>query len=125
MFAEHDDRSRNGPRCCRGDALDEGPDLRVPGKAFVEGANDYDKKIHWQEDTQRSGARPGDSRDKVTDESNGYYHRTGCNHGHGYGIKKLRFGQPMMFLDYTSVKKWDDRETAAKHKQTRLQKEYE
>src|SRR5580765_3672778 len=125
MFAEHDDRSRNGPRCCCGDALDEGTDLRISGKAFVEGADDYDKKIYREEDTHRGGAGAGDPRDEVTDESNGYHHRTGCNHRHGYGIKKLGFGQPMMLLDYASMKKWNNREAAAKHKQTRLQKEDE
>jgi hypothetical protein len=31
----------------------------------------------------------------------------------------------MMFLDYPSMKKWDDREATAKHKQTLLHEEYE
>src|SRR5216683_1208886 len=125
MLPEHDNRSGDGSRCCRSDALDESTDLRISGEALVEGADDYHEKIYRQENTQRSSARAGDSRDEVTDESNGYHDRTRCNHGHRYGIKKLSFGQPMMFLDYSSMKKWKNRETAAKHKQTRLQKEYE
>ena len=43
----------------------------------------------------------------------------------GYSIKKLGFGQPMMILDHVSMKKRNNREAAAKHKQTRLQEEYE
>jgi hypothetical protein len=53
MFPENDNRSGSGSRCCRGDTLNKGPDLRISGKALVEGADDYHKKINRQEDTQR------------------------------------------------------------------------
>src|SRR6267154_5115209 len=118
MLPEHDNRSGNGSRRCRGDAQDEGTDLRISGKAFVEGADDYDEKIDRQEDTQRGSARAGHSRNQIPDEGDGYHHRTGRDHGHSDGIKKLGFGQPMMLLDYSSMKKWNNGETAAKHKQT-------
>src|SRR5258708_37827121 len=101
MFAEHHDRSRNGSRCCRGNALDEGTDLRISGKAFVEGADDYDKKIYRQANPQRGGARARDPSDEVTDESNGYHHKTRGNDGNGYRIPTNGFGQPMMRLEYT------------------------
>jgi hypothetical protein len=123
MLAKHDDRSGNGSCGCRGDALDEGADLRISREALVEGAYDYHEKIYRQENTQRGCACAGDSRNKIANESNSYHDRTGGNHGHGYGIKKLGFSQPMMFLNYASMKKWNNREAAAKHKQTRLQKE--
>src|SRR5260370_28241445 len=125
MLAEHEDRPGNGPSCCGGDALDEGPDLHTSRETLVEGADDYDEKIYRQENTQRRRARAGDPRNKVTDERNGYHYRTGCNHGYGYGIKKLGFRQPVMLLDHASMKKWDNRQAAAKDKQTRLPDEYQ
>src|SRR5216684_1303224 len=113
MLAKHDGRSGDCPRRCRGDALNEGPDLRISGKALVEGADDHHEKIYRQENTQRGSACADHSRDKVTDESNGYHNWAWRNHSHGYGIKKLGFGQPMMSLDHASMKKWNDREAAA------------
>jgi hypothetical protein len=125
VFAEDDDRSGDSPGCRRRNAVDEGTDLRIPGEALVEWADDYYEKIYRQENTQGGSARAGGSKNDIPNESNRNHYRAGRNHGYGYGIKKLGFRQPMMFLDNASMKKWNNREAAAKDKQTRLQEKYE
>src|SRR6478736_6386358 len=103
MPAEHDDRSCDRSGCRSSNTLDEGSNLRVSGKTFVERADDDHEKVYGQEHTQcgSTGARgPGD---EVTDEGNSNHYRTGCDHRHRDSIKELGFRQPVMLLHYASV----------------------
>lgn len=99
--------------------------MDILGESLIERAKHNHEQIHGQEHAQRGSARARAAGDEIADEGNGDHHRAGCNHGYGHCIEELGLGQPMMLLDHSSVKKRNNRQAAAKDKQTRFKKEKE
>src|SRR5437016_5218590 len=116
MLPQHDNRSGNSARGCCGHALDEGPDLCVLGESSVKWPDYDDEKVHGQKHAQSGSTCSDHSGDKIADEGNRDHHRAGGYHGDGHGVEKLCFRQPVMFLDYSSMQKWNDGQATAKHK---------
>ena len=59
---------------------------------------------------------PGKTCDQATDECNCDDHGSGCDHRNRDCVQELSFGQPMIFMNHTVMKKWNDGQTAAEHK---------
>src|SRR5215471_20264822 len=105
MPSQDHDRSRYSASSCRGNTLDEGPDLLVLRETLVEGPDDDHEKIHRQKYTQRRGAGANHSRYKIADESNRNHHRAGRDHRDRDGVKELSLGQLVVNVTAATVKK--------------------
>src|SRR5215471_2385580 len=125
MLSENNDGSRDCPRCCCCNALNEGFNLLVLGEFLVEWTGHNDEQVHRKEYAKGGGAGSDHSSNKVTNEGDSDYHRAGCDHGNSDGVEKLSFSEPVMFLDHSAMEKRNDSQAAAKHKQTRFKKKQE
>src|SRR6266581_7577932 len=111
--------SAHGRRC---NALDESLHLPVLGEPPIVRRCDDDDEVWWGKHRSGSHERTNWSSNQVADESCGNHYRPRCDHGHRYRVHKLLLREPVEFLDYSTIEKWHDRQTAAKNKSSGLQK---
>ncbi len=84
---------------------------RDPRKIWADKKNN---QINRHENSCSGGHRAPWARDEISDKTRSDDHRAGSDHSDGNRIEKLAVGEPVVLLDNSTVKKWDNGQAAAK-----------
>ena len=115
VFGQDNNGSRNGTSCGSRNSLDESANPGIVRETPVRRSKQDNEQIHRQENTYASSTGSPHSIHQITNKCDGNYNRARRNHCDRDGIKKLRFGEPVVLLDHAPVKKRDDGKTAAEY----------
>src|SRR5215470_9722040 len=117
-LAEDDRGPGNGADCCRGYSLNKSLNLWVRRKSPIVGSRKHDNQKRGSKDSNCCGRATEKPGHQVSNECRGDDHWTRSDHGHGYGVQKLLFSQPVKPAHNSAVEERHDRQTTAKHKRS-------
>ncbi len=117
-LAENKSGAGDGAGGRRGDAFDEGAQLRLIRVALEPRRRQNHEKIYGHEDTDGCEAGAEEAADEIADKAHRDDHRPRSNHRDRDGIQELPVIEPGVFLHDAAVEKRHDGETAAEHKRS-------